>query len=160
MPGEPKPSTVATETSRGMVTTHIVSSIGDNKSEYLIAWTEYTEPEKVRKSPVTLLERAGRALIESKSGTLISESEMSLNGYPARAFVFEEGDGRQVSVRFYLVKNRLYQVQVEIAKDSGDPEAIDRFFSSFKLVSELRAVSAFLRASAIMWRFGPSASQI
>lgn len=74
-----------------------------------------------------------------EGSTLISESDLTVEGYPANEFVASftlegKADAGIAKGRYILVGTRLYQVFVLAKKDAGQSEEIDRFISSFELV--------------------------
>jgi hypothetical protein len=63
----------------------------------------------------------------------LSESPASLDGNPGRTVTYEKDDGSVHRVRFYVVRNRLYQLSTQTKPALADASAGERFLASFRL---------------------------
>jgi hypothetical protein len=88
------------------------------------------------KDPVVILKGAAEGFGNQISGSVSAESQLALDGHPGLQITLS-GVARGVNMfakaRFYLVRNRMYQIYVISEKGKEDVEAIDRFLTSFKL---------------------------
>lgn len=132
MPSRPQTSTLAIQTSRGTLFTHMVSVNAQDRNEYLVSWTEYPEKSVELRATEQTFNKMRDALIWQKQGKLLSDTAGSQQGYPARTIVFSLPEAKFVTVMFCFVENRSYQVLIE-TKETTAPE-VDRFFRSFKLL--------------------------
>lgn len=73
--------------------------------------------------------------IKSIQGKLLSEVEINYKQYPGREQWVDYKNGMAtINFRYYLVKNRLYTLQVITLADKSNNKSIGKFMSSFKLV--------------------------
>ena len=75
----------------------------------------------------------------NSGGVLVSEEEISLDGYPGRHIVFEIPDemfpgGGEGIARIYYVDGRLYQVVLIGEKGAFSPDETEMFLDSFHLL--------------------------
>ncbi len=140
LPANVNTNMVLTDTSRARLQTYMVSANDNDLNEYLVSWTEYAEDKLQHRDVEKTLNRMRDALVQAKSGKLMSESPVSLASHPGREITFSTPEGRLVRVRFYFVDNRIYQVLAETWLDKSkvnareDPGVVDRFFDSFRLL--------------------------
>jgi len=132
MPTDLKTSVIATDTAEGRLLTHTVSTTDSDLSEYSVSWTEYPRESLEQRMTESRFIKMRDALVGYKGGRVLNESVVSQEGHPARDITFSTSEGRVVRVRFYSLKNRLYQVMAE-AKEK-DAVGVERFFNSFKLL--------------------------
>jgi hypothetical protein len=132
MPGEPKTTQMAIETSEGILMTHITSSTDNSLNEYLVSWTEYSKASIEARGTEKNFKRMSDALVKFKGGKVLSESSISTIPYPSKTITFSTSEDKLARVTFYFVKNRVYQVMAE-TKGPGTDD-VDQFFRSFKLL--------------------------
>lgn len=69
-------------------------------------------------------------------GKLLTESVIELNGYPGREQRVDFKNGLAIiKYRHYLVKNRLYTLQVITLKTNNFNTSINKFLDSFRLIA-------------------------
>ena len=132
MPPDIKTSVIATDTAEGRLLTHTVSATDSDLSEFLVSWTEYPQENIEQRATESRFIKMRDALVGYKGGRVLDESVVSREGHPARDITFSTSEGRVVRVRFYFVKNRLYQVMAETKEK--DTVVVERFINSFKLL--------------------------
>jgi hypothetical protein len=132
MPADPKTGIVTTHTAHGMLLTHTVSSTDNELNEYMVSWTEYPEKGLEQKSTDRTLQKMRDALVAFNGGRLLGELVLNQGDHQGKEFKFATSEGRVVRVRFYFVKNRLYQVMGEAKEE--DTKSVEEFLSSFKLL--------------------------
>jgi len=104
---------------------------------FMVSYGDYpNEPAADRREAV--LDGVRDGVINGLAGELISETKITINGYPGRElFARKTIDGSETNFnwRIYLVGPRLYQVAVATKKaDSGTPEIL-KFLNSFRLIN-------------------------
>jgi len=132
MPSDPRISTQVTNTKDGSVLTHMVSSTDDNLNEFMVSWTEYKNPNFEQRGTEATFNKMRDALVAVNKGKVLNESVISSGAHPARAYKFSTSDGRIVTVRFYFVGNRMYQVMAQMRPENIDSG--EKFFESFKFM--------------------------
>ncbi len=136
MPGQPTQKKQTLNTPAGNIDTYFYTSTQDGgKINYTVSYVEL--PKGVEKmSPPVLLEAMANGLMGDSRVKVLSEQTIQLGDYPGRAFKIEAPDKALIMHRAYLVKQRIYQIAVQVPQAqektlSGD---VDRFFNSFKLL--------------------------
>lgn len=72
--------------------------------------------------------------VANSGGTLSSEKEIEIGGYPGREARVDLNEGKGVLIiRCYLVKNRFYILQTITEKPKFPNNSVDRFLGSFRL---------------------------
>jgi hypothetical protein len=104
---------------------------------FMVSYGDYpNEPAADRRELV--LDGVRDGVIKGLEGELISETKISINGYPGRQLLARktiEGSETTFNWRIYLVGPRVYQVAVATKKsDSATPE-ITKFLNSFRLTN-------------------------
>ena len=134
-------------------TQSVPSAIGDLKMKmYMVDASEKKDAENMVYMVITtfypdtlvnsdkkdMLENLFRSSIDGAvqnvQGKLLSEKRIELNGFPGRDIKVDYQEGVAIlRMRMYLVKNKMYILQVitETAKESN--KSIDRFLDSFGL---------------------------
>ncbi len=108
---------------------------------YFASYADYPEDYVAKNDPQQMLDGAQSGAIGNVKGELVSDSKIELDGNPGREFEFDfpkvggpiPGGGGKA--RVYLVKNRLYQLQVLGKKEQVDDPSADRYLDSFKLTA-------------------------
>jgi hypothetical protein len=136
MPDEPKTNVIYTETRKGGLYTHTVSASDEEWNEYLVSWTVYPQDSIEAKATENTFRRMRDALVAFKEGKLLSDTPLTLEGHPARAFTFETKDGQLTSVRFYFVGRRIYEVMARMRNGTKNARDAERFQHSFKLLPD------------------------
>jgi hypothetical protein len=104
---------------------------------FMVSYGDYpNEPAADRRELV--LDGVRDGVIKGLEGELISETKISIDGYPGRELLAKksiEGSETTFNWRLYLVGRRVYQVAVATKKaDSTTPE-ITKFLNSFRLIN-------------------------
>jgi hypothetical protein len=72
--------------------------------------------------------------VKNAKGKLLSESEIETQGFPGRKIKISfNGDANIISIYAYLVKNKLYMLQVVGTAKKENNQSARQFFESFKL---------------------------
>jgi hypothetical protein len=107
----------------------------------------YVDYPEIKKDPLTLKSFLDNMLnrelgVVEKSGTrpkVLSETDITHDGYPGRMLVFEVPNNRVSRSKRIVVNNRVYIVTVTIPKDDSTPayeQLATKFFDSFQLLAE------------------------
>jgi hypothetical protein len=132
MPDQPRVSTLATNTSKGTLYTHMVSSTDKDLNEFMVSWTEYQQDSVEQKATEQTFDKIRDGIMLAKDGKLLTESAIQFDGRLGRSVTFETPNGRIVNVKFVFFKNRFYQVMAEtMRRNLSDGE---KFLNSFKLL--------------------------
>ena len=131
-PSQPIEDDIANET--GLL--HQAKASQDGIIYYLI-YTDLPSNLMAKLSASQIFDLGRESLSKAVQARRIVEEEIDFIIYPGRIFKIETAT-KQLFVRSYLVKDRLYQLSVEAPKDSLDEAKatiIDKFFGSFKLLA-------------------------
>lgn len=136
MPGQPTQKKQTLNTPAGDINTYFYTSTQDGgKINYTVSYVEL--PKGVEKmSPPVLLEAMASGLIGDNRVKVVSEQAIKLGDYPGRAFKIEAPDKALIMHRAYLVKQRIYQIAVQVpqAQEKTLAGDVERFFNSFKVL--------------------------
>jgi len=132
MPADPRISIQVTNTREGDLLTHMVSSTDESLNEFMVSWTEYKDSGFEKRGTEATFNKMRDALVAINHGKVLSESVIEAGGHPARSVRFATDQGRIITVRFYFVGNRIYQVMAQTRSENSDFG--DRFLESFKLM--------------------------
>jgi hypothetical protein len=98
---------------------------------FLVGYVDMTEELK-RTTPEAFLDRASESLRKQWDGPLLEKSSVTLEGgFPGRAMRLEAASGRIVTMRVYLVKQRMFQLIAVVERRNQD--LVPRVLDSFKL---------------------------
>lgn len=122
-------------------------AINDNAGVlYSISTLDY--PEKVVSAhPAAAFFNEGKTgLVTKLNGTIKSEEDISLQGYPGKSLTISSDSG-EVRAHNFLVGPRLYTLLVLYNPSIGAPQA-DQFFSSLELINPPPSISPAPKGSA------------
>ena len=131
-PGEPKQKSASQQTPIGAP--EIVSYTYRVSSQLALLITFEEFPAAVVKDAAKTLGQSVRGAAKMQSGTVISESDTSQDGYPARAY--EIDCGRIIyQGRYVLAGRRLYNIAAFVSKklETPQPKELKTFFDSFQI---------------------------
>jgi hypothetical protein len=133
MPGTPKEETATEETAAGPIKLYQASVIGGTKA-YFVSYSDL--PKSTWKGdPKTMLEGARDGAAKRVQGKVIVDRELKLAGkYPGREFKVLVGDKLELTQRVYLVKHRLYQVNMGCMVKGCTEAEVQEYLDSFKLL--------------------------
>ena len=136
-PGTPIEKQLMQETPMGkiFVTTFRINS---KSSSYFIGYNDYPD-DFIRRSNINgLLDGARDGSIGNLNGRLLTQHNISVNGYPGREYVaefmFKKPGDSTVKTRAYLVNNRLFQISVMSIKGEVSVAQQNKFLNSFTLL--------------------------
>ncbi len=113
-------------------------SPSDDNQVYLVNCTEFPD-SLVSSDNTALLEGFYRGTIDGAGkeigGTVTSEKKIELNGYAGREVTIAQNEEKSIiTMRLYLVKNRLFMLETITQKNKVPNKSITRFFNSFQLI--------------------------
>jgi hypothetical protein len=136
MPGNPIEQTQSANTAIGVIEAHLFT-LKQEDAMRTIGYTDYPAAFIKDNSSKKLLDDSRDSAISNTGAKLIKETPISLGVYPGREMQAESPDGTIiVHARTFLVKNRVYTVQVVAYKQKFSPESNSRFFDSFKVTAQ------------------------
>ena len=110
----------------------------DENLVYLFNYTEYPSSQVSSGDTEgldTFFDNAIKGAVNTVSGKLLSEKDITIGKYPGREAKIDFKDGAAIiTVRLYLVENKMYMLET-IAETAKDPNAsITKFMNSFTLI--------------------------
>ncbi|HET9450705.1 MAG TPA: hypothetical protein VFO83_07490, partial [Aggregicoccus sp.] len=138
MPANPKVDRKQSPTPSGNVAVGSWATQTPEGVTFSVSTADYPESIIASISPTNFLNSVRDGVVKQLQGTVKSEEEITLDGYPGKAFVVESSQG-EVKVRNYLVGPRLYTLLVVYNPSIGAPQA-DTFLGSLQLVNPPPAV--------------------
>lgn len=134
MPGTPKESTSFEQTAAGKIGLYQAIVVVEPKA-YFVAYSDM--PKSTWKGdPKTMLEGARDGAAQRIQGKVVADRELKLAGkYLGREFKIVK-DQMELTQRVYLVKHRLYQVNMGCMAGKCSNEEIQAYLDSFKLLGK------------------------
>lgn len=136
MPTQPTERVQAVNSAAGNINTYLFSTSSNNGTvNYTVSYMDL--PQMAVAMPESLLlEAIAGGITGDERIKVLSERAIKLDNYNGREFKIESPTQSIVQHRTYLVKQRVYQIAVEVPAAnanqlSGD---VDRFLASFKLL--------------------------
>jgi hypothetical protein len=127
------------ETEAGKINLHLFAAQLDDIA-YVIAYSDYSPEAAPPGYAEKMLDGARNGTVGNTRGKLVSETNISLSGYPGRELVIEvRGEDQPPTTfkgRLFMVKNRLYQVTVVAPRGKAGDKLVDEFLQSFKLLGQ------------------------
>ena len=141
MPGEPTEVTREFQVKRNKTIKVTLNTVmtPDEKHTFIFAWHDHYEPVKSQAQRKTILEGAVEGAVTRLMGDLDGVEPIRVQRFPGLAFTVhtvQQGKKLRVDQRIYLVRDRLYQLNVVGYADSFDEAAAKHFFESFKFEKE------------------------
>jgi hypothetical protein len=138
IPGEPQPQRGEVAIPGGKVQTAAWTTNDPNGVLYSISTADYPEKVVAANPASAFLNEGKNGLVNQLKGTIKSEEDITLQGYPGKAFTVSS-DAGEVRARNFLVGPRLYTLLVLYNPSIGAPLA-DQFLTSLELVNPPPAI--------------------
>jgi hypothetical protein len=133
-PGTPKQVKDPRQTKFGKVEAQLVILSVSNKVFYGVEYLDYPASVLRAHGADELLDDASDSAVKGVKGARIESKEtINVNGNPGRQLVLSAPGNLQLTMRMYLVKNRLYQVIASVGQGEEKTADPKRFLDSFKL---------------------------
>ena len=144
MPATPVSQTVTLETRRGRIAHHIyVASRGGVTC--IVDFADVPKWFSGTENANKFFDEARDQFLRDSQGKLVSEKSISLDGYSGREVKLYTQRGH-AAARFYLAVDRFYQLGIITIDHSEQATGeIDKFFSSFKIVTKSGPVTEQVR---------------
>ncbi len=127
------------ETEAGKIDLHLFAGQLDDIA-YVIGYSDYPPEAAPPGYAEKMLDGARNGSVGNTQGRLVSETNITLAGYPGRELVIEtRGEDSPPTIikgRLFMVKNRLYQVTAVAPRGKAGDKVIDDFLQSFKLLGQ------------------------
>jgi hypothetical protein len=143
IPGEPQPQRGEVAIPGGKVQTAAWTTNDPNGVLYSISTADYPEKVVAANPAAAFLNEGKNGLVNQLKGTIKAEEDITLQGYPGKAFTVSS-DAGEVRARNFLVGPRLYTLLVLYNPSIGAPLA-EQFLTSLELVNPPPAI---MRATA------------
>jgi hypothetical protein len=134
MPGAPKYESTNVDTAAGTLVMHSYM-VEDAGMAYGVIYSDYPDFMKDA-DPQAVLDGGRDGAVAKIKGTLISETPLTLGGYPGRDITVSAGTLGFRS-RIYLVNTRIYSVIVTGPTDKLKLPRVDEVLDSFKLTDKV-----------------------
>lgn len=136
LPAQPTERVQTVNTAAGDINTYLFStSLNNGTVNYTVSYMDL--PQVAASMPENLLlEALSGGITGDQRIKVLSERVIKLDNYSGREFKIESPTQSLVQHRTYLVKQRVYQIAVEVpaANVNGLAADVERFLSSFKLL--------------------------
>jgi hypothetical protein len=135
LPGKPTIETnQAPLESGGTITLHSIN-VAVGSSAYTCTYVELENASQ--KSPDQVLESARDGSLRNVQGTLITQNQLTVQGFPGLQFQAHARGNSLMDSRMVLAGNRLYMIMAVAADgQNAQPKTVERMFDSFKVNSK------------------------
>jgi hypothetical protein len=133
MPGTPKEQNQTEQTAAGPMNLYM-ASVMKEPNAYFVSYSDM--PKATWKGDVKkMLAGARDGAATRVKGTIVADRELLLDGkYPGREFKVFVGGQMEMTQRVYLVKHRLYQLNMGCMLGKCTPAQVQEYMESFKLL--------------------------
>jgi len=133
-PGTPKQVKDPRQTKFGKVEAQLVILSVSNRVFYGVEYLDYPASVLKAHGADELLDDAVESAVKGVKGARIdSKDTITASGSPGRQIVLSAPGNLQLTMKMFLVKNRLYQVIASVGKGEEKTADPKRFLESFKL---------------------------
>ncbi|WP_375742269.1 hypothetical protein NR800_23905 [Corallococcus interemptor] len=140
LPTEPQVERKQVPLGANTVNTAAFSSRTEDGTIYSVSTADYPERLVSSRPPEALLNEGKDGLVKQVQGTIKEESDVTLDGYPGKAYTVSSPVVGEVKARNFLVGPRLYTLLV-IYNPNHPNTTADQFLTSLKLVNPPPAVT-------------------
>jgi hypothetical protein len=133
-PGVPRQRSNTRPTARfGTLEQHMFLLEVPNVGVFTVSYMDYPRGAMDKYKPDQLLDDARDNALKIAKGKLLSETKVTMNGFPGRVIVFDGANNLVFTAHYYVAKERVYTALAYVPKASGDSAEVKRFLASFKL---------------------------
>lgn len=134
MPGTPEEASQNVGTEEEPLTLRGFRSIRENEAIYLVVYNDIPEeyisnPKKIKSE----FDKIPQETAKGFKGRLVSQKNITLNGYKGKEFKVQASRGIIFRGRAYLANNRVYLIGVATAKERYLRRTIPGFLNSFQI---------------------------
>jgi hypothetical protein len=131
-PGVLTEEKVVLETTVGQLSFRTLASNSEG-GRYVVGYAESLTDEQV-KNPQVLLEAIANKAAPSDEFKLSQKRSVTIDSYPGQELSFESA-GESITIRVYLVGQRVYALGVRNPKDNPEPRKTRAFLNALQLLS-------------------------
>ncbi|MCC6424403.1 MAG: toll/interleukin-1 receptor domain-containing protein [Phycisphaerales bacterium] len=136
MPGRPQMEHSSLNTNVGVVDMYYWSA-SQTPFSFVAMYADYPPSSIKEMDPQKILGNARDGAVANAAGSVLSDENIQLNGYPGREVRMSIKDGKMLGQgRFFLVRNRLFIVLCVTDRQHGFSANIHKFLNSFTLDEE------------------------
>jgi len=132
LPKKVIPSKETINTAAGPITACSFSAKAKHH-QFMVAFSDYPENAIKSSTPELMLNGARNGSVRNIQGTLLSETFVTINGYPGRDLRIEGPQKTIIVTRLILANQRLYQVMILCRPDHSFDKIIDKVIQSFSI---------------------------
>ncbi len=133
LPGNPLLQKLITPTPRGDMTNHMYR-IEAGRIGYAVAHAEIPGIIPQGEQVTAMLEGGCNGALKNMPGTrVLRRATVTLQGYPGRELDMETAAGKIIKARLYLVRQRLYQLMVDVPAAEASSREVTAFLTSFHI---------------------------
>jgi hypothetical protein len=135
LPTKPTVEVKDIDSAVGKLTMYAYSS-SNNVAYFMVSFGDYPKDPTDAAQKETVLDGVRSGVVKGLEGTLLSETKITIDGHPGRAFKAKrivEGSEMVFNWKIYLVGRRLYQMAVATTTPNAESPDVGRFLASFKL---------------------------
>ena len=124
-PGTPRATTETVNVSGGQLEVRIFQL--QTFAEYSVIYSDYPAAPSSAEAAARILDTIVKGAARAVNATLLSETEISIEGHPGRLLKERLPGGSILRAKFYLVGRRLYQVAITTPPEEGASAATVKF---------------------------------
>lgn len=113
----------------------VTYTASDSKSgtAFIVGYSDYPAELVKLSNPQKLLESAKTGQVSKTKGKLVSEKQISIQGYPGIEVQIVSEMGVTLHGRLYMIENRLYQILSAVPTSQKLDNEITQYLESFQL---------------------------
>lgn len=135
LPTKPTVEVKEIDSAIGKLTMYAYAS-ENNLGYFLVSFGDYPKEPVDAAQKESVLDGVRSGVVKGLEGTLQSETKITLDGHPGRAFTAKrsvEGSEVVFNWKIYLVGRRLYQLAAATTTANAEAADVGKFLTSFKL---------------------------
>lgn len=131
MPGQPTESVVTVSKGTWENHSNTFTYTDADLNQYMVAYSDRTNAEPRKATNEEVFDKIRKGLLIATDGKLLRESAVTLNGIVGRELVIERSGDSVQTERLFFVGDRVYQVSVEVKKQTSQTVDVNGFLNSF-----------------------------
>jgi hypothetical protein len=112
-------------------TLHLINAAATSNRAYTCSFVDFNKADQ--RSPDQILESARDGSLRKVEGTLLTQNQFALRGFPGLQFQAHARGNSVMDSRIVLVDKRLYMITAVASSGRAEPKVVQRMFDSFKL---------------------------
>ena len=131
LPGKAVVETKQVPVEGGTATLHLINAASTSNRAYTCSYVEFNKTDQ--RPPDQILESARDGSLRNVQGTLVTQSQITVQGFPGLQFQAHARGNSVMDSRILLVEKRLYMIMGVAPAGHAEPKVVQRMFDSFKL---------------------------